>query len=103
MNNTCSFYFLFHIFKGLLTLICQIQPLDLLFFVVLFSFTSVDIIFHKVLGLHSTLSEERIFVTNFPFLTDSLPPPLQTPPPPHPRPFHPLNGQHLLSVTTVFC
>ena len=37
-------------------------------------------IFHKVLELHSVLSEKKIFVTNFPFLTDSL----NHPPPPHP-------------------
>ena len=40
--------------------------------------TSADIIFHKILELHSTLSEKNIFVTNFPFLTDSLKPPTPT-------------------------
>ena len=35
-------------------------------------FTPADIIFHRFLELHSTLSEKKIFVTNFPFLTDSL-------------------------------
>ena len=39
------------------------------------AFTSADIIFHKFLELHSTLSEKNIFVTIFHFLTDSLKPP----------------------------
>ena len=54
-------------------------------------FTSADIIFHYFLELHTTLSEKKIFVMNFPFLTDSLKLP------------HPLNGQNLLSVTKVCC
>ena len=55
------------------------------------AFTSADIIFHKLLELHSSLSEKRIFVANFPFLTDSL------------KPLHPLNSQNPLSVTRFFC
>ena len=39
------------------------------------AFTSADIIFYKLLELHASLSEKKIFVTNFPFLTDSLKPP----------------------------
>ena len=54
------------------------------------AFTSADIIFYKLLELHTSLSEKKIFVTNFPFLTDSLKPP------------HPLTGQNPLSVTKVF-
>ena len=50
--------------------ICKIEPPDLLF--VLSAFTSADIVFHKFLDLHSTLTEKKIFVMNFPFLTDSL-------------------------------
>ena len=51
------------------------------FLLFLLAFTSADIIFHKFLELHSTLSENNVFVTNFPFITDSLklpplPPPL---------------------------
>ena len=65
--------------------ICKIQSLDLLFLVIFISFyiTSTDI-----LELHSTLSEKKIFVTNFAFLTDPLntqpppPPPTHTPSPP---------------------
>ena len=69
--------------------ICKIQSLDLLFLVIFISFyiTSTDI-----LELHSTLSEKKIFVTNFAFLTDPLntqppppPPPTHTPPPPPPK------------------
>ena len=59
------------------------------------AFTSADIIFHNILELHSTLTDKKIFVTNFPFLTDSL-----TPPPPTPKP---LNAQNQLNVTKVFC
>ena len=42
-----------------------------IFYLLLFllAFTSADIIFHKFLELHSTLSEKKIFVTNFSFLT----------------------------------
>ena len=50
------------------------KPPDPLFIVIHFyyiAFTSTDIIFHKFLKLHST-SDIKIFVTNFPFLTDSL-------------------------------
>ena len=36
------------------------------------AFTSEDIIFHKFLELHSTLSEKKIFVTHFSFFTDSM-------------------------------
>ena len=32
------------------------------------------ITFHKFLELDSTLSEKKIFIMNFPFLTDSLKP-----------------------------
>ena len=42
----------------------------------LLAFTSADIIFHNILDLHSTLTDKKIFFTNFPFLTDSLNPPL---------------------------
>ena len=51
------------------------------FLLFLLAFTLADIIFHKFLELHSTLSENKIFVANFPFLTDSLKlPPLPPPP-----------------------
>ena len=41
----------------------------------LLAFISADIIFHTFLELHSTLFEKKIFVSNFPFLMDSLKPP----------------------------
>ena len=74
MKTTCPFYiFVFQVLKVLLIKICKIQPLDLLFLVVfILAFTSADIVFHNFLELHSILSEKKIFVTNFPFLTDSL-------------------------------
>ena len=52
----------------------------------------LDIVFPNFLELHSTLSEKKIFVRNFPFLTASLKPQ-------HP---HPLEGQNPLRVTKVF-
>ena len=61
MKNTCPFYVVFYLLLFLL------------------AFTSADIIFHKFLELHSTLSEKKIFVTNNRFTN---PPP---PPPPLPR------------------
>ena len=55
-------------------------------------------IFHKFLELHSkSFEKKKMFVTNFPFLTDSLKPPF---PLPHPQSF---NSQNLLSVTKAFC
>ena len=59
----------------------------------LLALTSANIISHKFSEIHSTLSEKKIFVTNFPFLTDSL----------KPQPPHPLNSQSPLSLTKVFC
>ena len=60
--------------------ICMISHQIFYFLLFLLAFTSADIIFHKFLELHST-SDKKIFVTNFPFLTDSLkPPPLPHPP-----------------------
>ena len=50
--------------------ICQKYNYFLLFLLV---FTSADIIFHKLLELHSTLPVKSIFVTNFPFVMDSPP------------------------------
>ena len=61
----------------------------------LLAFTSADIDFYKFLEIYSTLSEKKIFLTNFPFLTDSLKHP--TAPYPH------LNDPNLLSLTKVFC
>ena len=56
------------------------------------AFTSADIIFHKFSELHATKSEKKIFVGNFPFLTDSLKPPLQH-----------LHGQNPIGLMKVFC
>ena len=51
-----------------------LQPPDLFYFL-LFLLTSADITFYKFSELHSTLTGKKIFLTNFPFLTDSLNPP----------------------------
>ena len=82
----------FQVLKVLLIKICEIQPPDLFLLLFLLAFTSTDIIFHKCLELHSTLSEKNAFVTSFSFLTNSLNP--------H---FHPVKGQNLLSMAKVFC
>ena len=101
MKNTCPFYIIFKVLKVLLIKICKIEPPDLLFIVVFISFyisfISADIIFHKFLELHSTLSGKKILVTNFLFLTDSLPRY------PSPTPPHLFKSQNPLSVTKVFC
>ena len=87
-------YIVFQVLKVLLKNICKIQSLDLLFLVVFISFyISRYHIFHRFLELHSTLSEKKIFVKDFSFLTDSL----------KPSPLQPLTSQNPLSVTNVFC
>ena len=71
----------FQVLKVLLKKIVRYchQIFVLFLFVFISFFTSAGIIFVKFLELHSTISAKNIFVTNFPFLTDSLrpcPPPL---------------------------
>ena len=77
-KTTCPFYIVVQVLKKLLIKSCKNshQIFSLLF---LLAFTSANIIFQKFLELHSTLSEKKIFVMNFPFLTDSI-----KPLPPHP-------------------
>ena len=72
MKNTCPFYIVFQVLKILLIKNSKVQPPGLLFLLFLLAFTLGDIIFHKFLELHSVLSKKRIFLTKFPFLTDSL-------------------------------
>ena len=67
---TKMFYIVFQVLKVLLIKICEIQSLDLLF--VFISFYISRYHYSQVLELHSTLSEKKIFVTNFPFLTALL-------------------------------
>ena len=72
---TKIFYIVFQVLKVLLIKICKIQSLDFLFLIVFISFyISADIILHKFLELHSTLSAKMILVTSFSFLTDLLNP-----------------------------
>ena len=60
-------------------------------FLLWLTFMSADIIFHKFLELHSTLTEKKDFCHKFSFLTDWLKP-------------LPLNGQNLLkSMTNILC
>ena len=88
------FTWYFKFWKVFLLTVYKIQPPDLLFLV----FISFNIrrynFFCKFLELHSTMSDKKIFVTNVPFLTDSL-----KPLPLHP---HPLNSQNLVSITKLF-
>ena len=58
------------LFTLLLMNICQVKP-----FLFLLVFTSADIIFQKYFAFHLALSEKQnFFVTNFPFLANSLNP-----------------------------
>ena len=76
MKNTCP-CIIFQVLKVLLYENLQVRYSHQIFcfLLLLLAFTSSDIIFHTFLELHSTLSEKKIFVTNFPFLKDSLKPP----------------------------
>ena len=78
-KNVCPFYTVFQVLEVLLIKICKIQPLDLLFLVILISFYINRYHFSQIFKLHSALSERKIFVTNFPFLMGSFNP---HPPPP---------------------
>ena len=89
-KNACPFYIIFQVLKVLLIKCCKNSHQIFYFLLFLLAFTSADIIFHKVLELHPTLSEKKIFVTNFPFLMDSLKPP------------QPLIDEKPLSSTKVF-
>ena len=59
MKNTCPFYIVFQVLKVRLIKVCKINHHIFYFLLFLLAFTSVDIIFHKCLELHSTLSEKR--------------------------------------------
>ena len=65
---TKIYYIVFQVLKVLLIKIW----LDLLFLDVFIRFYISSYHFHKFLELHSALSEAKIFITSFPFLTDSL-------------------------------
>ena len=73
MKSACPFYSVFQVLKILLN---KNLPPDLLFLVVLYQpLHQQTSLFTKFLELHSTLSERKIFATNFPFLMDSINPP----------------------------
>ena len=90
MKNTCPCYNVFQVLKVLLIKTFKILPPDLLLFRL--AFTS-DVILHKYLEIHSTLSEKKYFHHKFSFLTDSLKPSPPSPAAP--------NGQNPLSMTKV--
>ena len=89
-RNTHLLHIVFEVLKVLLIKTCKMHSLYLLFLAALLDFISADTIFHYFLELYAT-SVKKIFVKNFPFLTDSLNPP------------HPFNDQNLLSLKKVFC
>ena len=93
---TKNIYIVFQFLKILLIKICKIQSLEFYFLLLLLAFTLAHIIFHKFSEFYSTLFEKKIFVTNFPFLIDSV----NSLSDPHP---HPLSSQNPLSVTRFFC
>ena len=71
---TKIFYIVFQVLKVLLIKICKIQSLDLLFLVVFISFYISRYHFSQVFRTSFNIIWKKIFVTNFPFLTDSLNP-----------------------------
>ena len=93
MKNTLPFYIVFQVLKvtSYKNLYLGYSYWIFSFFCFTLAFTSADIICHRFLELHSTLSEKKIFVINLLFLTDSLNPPPT------------LYGQNPLSVTKVIC
>ena len=74
MKNThpLAFYIVFKFWRILLIKIVGYSHWIFYLFCFMLAFTSTDIVFHRFLELHSTLSGKKIFVINFPFLTDSL-------------------------------
>ena len=76
MKNThpLAFYIVFKFWRLLLIKILGYSHWIFYFFCFMLAFTSADIVFHQFLELHSTLSGKKIFVINFPFLTDSFKP-----------------------------
>ena len=83
MKNTYVFYSAFQVKK--------LQNTATRFFIsccFTTAFTSVDITFYNFSELDSKLCKKKIFVTYFPFLTDS-PPHIPPHPPTHPQPIPP--------------
>ena len=94
MEYTPPVYIVFQVLKVILTKNCTISHQIFYFLLFYISFyISRHHFFHKFLELPSALSEKKIFVTNFPFLMNSIKPPT----------IQPLNSQNWLSVTKVFC
>ena len=73
-KNTYPFYIVFQVLKVLLVKICKTHPPDPLFLTVLYQLIHQQISFSKnFLNFIQHYLKKR-FVTNFPFLTDSLKP-----------------------------
>ena len=89
-THLLAFYIVFKFWRLLLIKILGYSSHWVFYlFCFILDFTSADIIFHQFLELYLT-SGKKVFVINFPFLTDSL-----KPPPPY-------KGQNLLIVTKFF-
>ena len=69
---TKIFYIVFQVLKVLLIKMCKIKSLDLLFLLVFISFYISRYHFSQVFRTSFNIIWEKIFVTNFPFLMDSL-------------------------------
>ena len=65
-TKTNSIYIVFQVLKVLLVKSYKNNHQIFYFLLLLLAFTSTEIIFHKFLELHSTLSEKQIFISNFP-------------------------------------
>ena len=87
MKNSYQLYIVFQVLKVLLI------KSSFLSCCLTWVFTSADIIFYNLFLTSFNIVWKKIFVTNFPFLTDSpkLPTPLF------------LDSQNLLSMTKIFC
>ena len=87
-------YIVFQVLKVILTKNCTINHQIFYFLLFYISFyISRHHFLHKFLELPSALSEKKIFVTNVPFLMNSIKSPT----------LHPLNGHNWLSATKFFC
>ena len=83
MESTYIFYIAFHVLEVLLIKICKIQPPDLLFLFVLFTFTSRGI-FHKFLGFIRKYLKKIFSSRIFLFSGFAQTPPQHPPIPPSP-------------------
>ena len=85
------FLYLFQVLQVTLISICKISHQIFYFLLFCVSFYISRHNFSQIIRTSSIIIWQKNFVTNFPFLTDSL------------KPSHPLNSQNSLSVIKIFC